>query len=589
MLRPSEIDAVLAAARQRGRQLSTHRPKAIQQMPAPRTISPGGMRGGTAPAKPAMRATRSVQAPSGTGINPWWRYEEGSAPGDGRVMVNVGTGNLLLQDDDMNVPHKGMALAFRRTYNSQSLHDVAGSDGAARSIYGNGWTNTFDAHLSGDPSSGALTVWDIDGARYDYTGSDTGGWTGPPGQHATLTFDISCGYLWTKKSGTTYYFFETTDHPATCPYAFPQYASYSGTLYQLLGRNRNTVLTLRYSWVNGDSSPTGKIHAISVQPESGQPATLTFDDVSGHQLLKQLLFPDGLTYVNYDYDAAGNLISVSRPANNAGGYRPQQTFGYQSLGAGSVLWYTYSPRLNDPTSPFGSDGGFTAFAYTGTNQASATLNEIARKAVINPAIPDGSNQPVVQPGYPSTFYYSYEYYTTGVPTPTLRDTDGHATNWVMDSLGRPTQTQECRAAVNQACSTTDYLMTNESWDADNNLIIEVDPRGAETDYAYDVHGNTVAVGAAAPSSGSFRPTSLYSYDQYDNVVAYCDPNATHALRADWSTRSGGARSRTRRPLPDPEHSGDAVSVEREPGSDAPGLVLRGVRRVDWVDGTGYRG
>ena len=232
MLRPSEIDAVLATARQRERQASAHRSSTLQQVPVPRGIVPGGVRGGPARANPHTRATRSIQAPSGTGINPWWRYEEGSAPGDGRVMVNVGTGNLLLQDDDMNVPHKGVALAFRRTYNSQSLHDVAGSDGAARSMYGNGWTNTFDAHMSGDPNSGTLTVWDIDGARYDYTGTDAGGWTGPPGQHATLTFDNSCGYLWTKKSGTTYYFFETTDHSATCPYGFPQYASYSGTLYQ---------------------------------------------------------------------------------------------------------------------------------------------------------------------------------------------------------------------------------------------------------------------------------------------------------------------------------------------------------------------
>ena len=40
-----------------------------------------------------------------------------------------------------------MTLAFRRTYNSQSLHDMNGSDGSTPSLYGNGWTNTFDAHM----------------------------------------------------------------------------------------------------------------------------------------------------------------------------------------------------------------------------------------------------------------------------------------------------------------------------------------------------------------------------------------------------------------------------------------------------------
>ncbi len=102
-------------------------------------------------------------------------------------MVNIGTGNLVLQEDDMNVPHKGVALAYRRTYNLQSGHDVNGSDGSAPSMTGNGWTSTWDAHISGDPTR-AIAVWDIDGARYDYVlGSDGKSWLSQTaGQHATL-------------------------------------------------------------------------------------------------------------------------------------------------------------------------------------------------------------------------------------------------------------------------------------------------------------------------------------------------------------------------------------------------------------------
>jgi hypothetical protein len=37
--------------------------------------------------------------------------------------------------------------------------------------------------------------------------------------------------------------------------------------------------------------------------------------------------------------------------------------------------------------------------------------------------------------------------------------------------------------------------------------------------------------------GTFRPTSLYSYDTFNNVTAYCDPVATHAnLHADWTAQ-----------------------------------------------------
>jgi hypothetical protein len=76
-----------------------------------------------------------VQFTAGTGINPWWRYQEENVPGGGRLMINVGSGNMLLQYDDLGVPHKGIALAFRRTYNSQSQHDVNGTDGSAPNLF----------------------------------------------------------------------------------------------------------------------------------------------------------------------------------------------------------------------------------------------------------------------------------------------------------------------------------------------------------------------------------------------------------------------------------------------------------------------
>ncbi|MDP9025524.1 MAG: DUF6531 domain-containing protein [Candidatus Eremiobacteraeota bacterium] len=132
MLRPGQIDAVLTAARQRAVQGHSHRPQAIQ--PVTRSLTPGGTRAGTAPGNARGRGIRTVQSTGGTGINPWWRYQEENVPGGGHLMVNVGTGNLLVQGDDMSVPHKGIAMAFRRTYNSQSQHDVNGSDGSAPSM-----------------------------------------------------------------------------------------------------------------------------------------------------------------------------------------------------------------------------------------------------------------------------------------------------------------------------------------------------------------------------------------------------------------------------------------------------------------------
>ena len=450
-------------------------------------------------------------------------------------MVNVGTGNIVLQDEDMSVPHKGIALAFRRTYNSQSQHDVAGADGSVASMYGNGWTNTFDAHISGS-STGPISVWDIDGARYDYTlAADGVTRIGPPGQYATLTYDgTGCGYLWTKKSGTTYYFW-TPDGAGLCPrWWYPSFGAYAGRLYQIIGRNRNTYITFNYSWDGGNSAAGGKISQITAQTESGLTATLAFADVSGHRLLQQLIFPDGATSVYYYYYANGDLGDITTPPNNAAGIRPDHSFGYQPLGTGTVLFWASSPRWC--ASPCGTDGAWTRFDFVGADRPSSALSGIGHEAVVNPAIPDGSNQTALQPGYTTAATgYLMENYTTGVSTPTFRDSDGHATNWVVDSLGRPTQTQECTATTNGSCTGT-WLVSNATWDSANNLASEVDPRGNETDYLYDPLGNTTAVGGplTSTSQGTIRPTRLYDYDAHNNVVAYCDQNETHAASADWT-------------------------------------------------------
>ena len=116
-------------------------------------------------ARNALAVTESVNVanPGTTGINRWWTDEEDSVPGSGSYMVNVANGNLVYQDDDMDIPNKGIDLAFRRTYNSQSQHDYANTDGSVPSSYGDGWTNTWDAHIA-TSSSGGLSIYDIDGA-----------------------------------------------------------------------------------------------------------------------------------------------------------------------------------------------------------------------------------------------------------------------------------------------------------------------------------------------------------------------------------------------------------------------------------------
>lgn len=557
MARPRDIDALMAAARQRAVPRSRQDTAPPQSAPlrAVRPVTPGGTRAGTAPLKPAGRAVQTLQPNGGTGINPWWQFAQEAMPGGGRMMVNVGTGNLLLQDDDMRVQHKGVPLMFRRTYNSQAPVAFQGSNLTWVSMYGTGWTNTFDAHIV-KTSADHVSVFDGDGTRSDYVANQLGNrasgyYTTTTGQHAVLSWDGACGFTWVKKSGIVYYFYDT-NYTVACP-SLGTVGAYAGRLHQIIGRNRNTYLSFAYSWDGGDASIfTGKISAITVTAESGLAANLSFADVSGHRLLQKIVFPtDGVTSepasVSYVYDSSANLLWVSRPPNNTAGTRPTPGYIYSALGTGSVMTYATSPRWN------GSDGGYVAFGYSGSDATSATVNLVAHVATVNPSISDGTGS-ALQSGFSTAPYRFYdEYFATGVSTPTYRDTDGHATNWVVDPQLRATQIQVGASTSTYSGTTyTSYLVSNLTWDANNNLVTLVDPLGSQHDAAYDASGNPVAV--ADPTQNGYRPTRLFDYDGFGNIVAYCDRTATHPS-GDWNGQytsgsdsycaSSGAAYRTR--------------------------------------------
>ena len=465
-------------------------------------------------------------------------------------MANVGTGNVILDEDDMTVPHKGVALAYRRTYNSQSGHDVNGSDGSWPTLQGNGWTTTWDAHLSGDPAH-AVTVWDIDGSRYDYTlASDGATWLPPPGQHASLTSDGGCGMLWTKKTGTTYYFY-ALNGTSTCSNSIPLYGGYGGRLYSIIGRNSNTWVHINYYWENGFAGPTGKLTALAGLAESGLQAYITLSDFNGHRLAATLSRPDG-TLVSYQYDGNGNLTSVGSPSNGSGPTTIWHTFGYGSASNGATyLAWAASPRWANSAA---NDGSYAYFGVQPTGNTVA-LSSIGHVGWINPSINDGVSSGPVQATMPTgVVQYLFETYVTNTMTPSLSDTDGHMASWTVDGAGRPLQTRECTASQGQQCTGL-WLTSSEAWDANNNLVATVEPRGYapggspaayETDYAYDANGNAVAVAAPAatvqtPSgAATTRPTKLFSYElvngvNYNNVTAYCDEVWSQAHGRDWET------------------------------------------------------
>ena len=466
---------------------------------------------------------------STTGLVPWWTYEGTPLPGAGRYAINVGNGNLVFAATDVDVPERGIDLAFQRVYNVQSQHDASNTDGSTPGNYGDGWTNNFDAHLAYHGAN-TISVYSGDGARYDYTADGSGHWTPPAGQHAALVWDDSCGYQWTKPNGTVYYFYSPDlNETANCSVPYPQDSAYGGRLYQVWARNHNNSIQLTYAWNNNDASNPSNLSQINVTHSDGQSLVLQFGPAitGGPTELLSIQRPDYSTcgsacVINYYYDTTGENLKWSyRPGNSAASVL-RQLYTYTN---GHQLQSVGSPRYADNA----NDGDVTYFLYDSSVRVTKTYG----RTLVNFAPADGMSTYLQTPAPASTplqQWHTMNFSGYGTGTTTMTDTDGHSTIWTVDSALRVTQTEELTGE-----SSPSYLISSTKWDSANNLIESTDVRGNITDYAYDGNGNTIA--EASPSvtvsGATFRPTSLYSYDSNNNVLTYCDPVSNHPTR-DWN-------------------------------------------------------
>jgi YD repeat-containing protein len=479
---------------------------------------------------PGARRTSSVDVNqvSTTGLNPWWSYEEGGVPGVGVYLLNLAYANLVLQPNyDMDVKYRGLAFAFQRTYNSASGHDYVSSDGSTEiGQYGNGWTNTFDVHMSTNncPNGGysrngfnGFSIYDEDGARYDYCYNAAGTLIPPPGMEGTtlVTYDGGSFY-WTRKDGRLYTFY--------APYYSGTMAAYSGRLGAIYGRNQNNHIELIYSWAP-DASSSANLTSISAATDGGLTATLSFADFNGRRLLSQIARPDGLT-VTYGYDSAGNLVSVTKPGNNSSSSLTEAYGGY-----GTALWAA-GPRWE---ASGGTDGGYVSFSYV--NGSTTKIGGIQRSGVMNFQPSDGTSsllQPSAATG--SVMYSVISVDSSSPEYTTVTDTDGRQEYHYMGGFGNQTGSQ--------VYTGSQWLGTDTGWDTHNNRISQLDVRGNEMDLAYDANDNVIAVAApqVTTSQGTFRPTKLFDYDAYNNLVAYCDESETHQAGADWAARPAASDS-----------------------------------------------
>ncbi|HVN68434.1 MAG TPA: DUF6531 domain-containing protein [Candidatus Binatia bacterium] len=487
---------------------------------------------------------RAALTASLTGILPWWTYQSRDIPGVGTAMVNVANLNFLFLERDVDIPAGELDLAFDRTYNSESGHDAQNDDGSTPSVYGNHWTNNLDVHLawsSTGQNTGTVSVYTADGSRDDYACTINVSATctsQTAGVYDLLgTTDVSggtaCELQWTLKSGESYLF----NAPyAACGNGAGQY----GRLLAIYGRNTSFWIQLAYSWSPDASNPENLAKIVATHEPDGAQLILNFGTIAGSNPaiteLASVERPDG-QYIYYYYTTAGALDELDKPGNDpvlpSGGSMPTQFLDGNPIATGNLpetydieqpgLMEVCGPRAtisNIKTSGSPNNGACVDFDYSNHQ-----LSDWYTRGVLNPTPNDNVTQTPIQSGpntgfvqwddttFMSTVSTTCEGNTSGATF--FSDAYGHETTWCYDASSRVFQTQANAVG----------LETEQAWDANNDLVSTTDPRGNETDIAYDTNGNVVEVSlpSQVTSQGTIRPTSLYDYDIHNNLLAYCDP------------------------------------------------------------------
>lgn len=415
--------------------------------------------------------------------------------------VNCATGTFWHTFTDAEVPGRGVALRFARTYSSMAA--------TTNGPLGFGWTSSYGMRVSFD-ASGNPTVREENGSAVPFF-KNAGLYFPAAGVLASLTSNSSDGtYTMTRNATNDRYVF-----------------SASGQLIREIDRNGHTT-SLTY---NGSGDLT------KVTDPAGRSLTMVYG--GGH--LVSMSDPTGST-TSFQYDASGDLTSTVDPLGRT------WTFTY---GSNHLL-----VSMTDP------NGGTTTNTYDGSNRVTRQVDPAGRETTWSYAgdatSPTGGTTTIADPrGVQSEQHYinlELTSVTNGVGTPQAATT---SYQYDVVTLGRAkvtdpngnvtTNTYDLRGDL---LRTTDPLgnVTKFTYNAQGDRLTATDPLGTTTTYAYDANGNLlsrstpIAGGTATwtftygtgPTAGdrltSTDPdgkTTSYGYDAAGDLTSTTDPLGAH--------------------------------------------------------------
>jgi YD repeat-containing protein len=484
------------------------------------------------------------------GNYPGSRYDSQQLSDRTSVGVNVASGDLLYQADDVHLPGvNGLDVNLTRSYNNLS------SD---QDSVGMGWSmgtgpDTYLVVPSDDDNQ--LDYFDGTGAAQLYETNSTGAWVAPPGSDAVVSMNAATASASTsfsfmfRHSGLTETFTSGT--------GFPKYAR----LTTLTDRNGNTITyhynssgqltslvdshgaTTTFAWTNGYitkvTDPIGRTYQY-VQNSSGQLTSYTD--------------PNNKT-TSYGYDGYGNLtkittahgdiINIAYDAGHSERVTSITRLVHNTDSTGPTTSYSYSGAV----SPCNTDPGWKELISTDPDGHNTTYctDDLGRIASVTDANgnmestgyePDGYIKTLTDGlGTPQAFTYStdgkdnvmsiqdgtgtgamtqsYQYGdSTNNPyeATTATDAQGNNTTYAYGTgasghygAGEPTSITDQLPSQNQATLT---------YNANGTVATSTDADGNETFYGY-TNGDLTSV--MTPASSGLNPITL-TYDSDNRVT-----------------------------------------------------------------------
>ena len=369
--------------------------------------------------------------------------------------VDAGTGNFWETRTDLAIAGRGFPIEVTRTFNSV----LAGDDGPL----GHGWSFSYGMHLKTNATSGEVTLHQEIGAELTFVRNADGSYSpASPRTQATLAKNDDGTWTVVRQLTQTLRFDGAGRLTSlTDPNGIrTTLASTSGKLATVTDASGRRITV---TWTGN------RITRIS--DHSGRGVNYAYDDAGN---LKTVTSPDGAA-TRYTYDAGHRVLSVLDP-NQADAETPKPT----------VNVYDAAGRTVSQTDPLGRK---TTFAY-GTDMTTITDakgNVTVEKywQGLRVAVTRGSGTPQA-----TTTRFSYDPVTLGIVA------TSHTT------AGDP----------------SDHL-TSASYDSRGLRTSETDALGRATSYTYNALGDLTSVTAPNPGNvGPARITTSFGYDAKGNLT-----------------------------------------------------------------------